>query len=109
MFIGASAASCMENVNRVNPPPKSMMHILYLPLFPISKKILNFPPISKKFLNFPPIFVQFTFFWLNLRLFASPYFDHDAFMCHALHALDALDVKATGSIVLTDYEIKQEN
>jgi len=27
--------------------------------------------------------------WVNLRVFSSPYFDHDAFMHHALHLLDA--------------------
>ena len=27
-------------------------------------------------------------FWLNLIFFTSPYFDHDAFMHHALHVLD---------------------
>jgi len=26
---------------------------------------------------------------LGLRVFASPYFDHDAFKHHTLHALDA--------------------
>jgi len=28
---------------------------------------------------------------LNLLFFASPYFDHDAFMHHALHVLDAIE------------------
>jgi len=28
------------------------------------------------------------FFLLNLRFFASPYFDHDAFMQHPLHVMD---------------------
>ena len=34
------------------------------------------------------IFVQFTFSGLIDMAFASPYFDHDAFMYHALHVLD---------------------
>jgi len=44
--------------------PKPMMHIL---------------PYLKK-LAFPPISAKFTFF--------ASYFDHDAFMLHALHVLD---------------------
>jgi len=40
-----------------------------------------FTLISAKFIN-PPIFILFC-------LGASPYFDHDAFMHHALHILDA--------------------
>jgi len=29
---------------------------------------------------------------LNLRYFRFPYFDHDEFMHHALHVLDALPI-----------------
>ena len=35
------------------------------------------------------MFVQLTFLWLHLHSFASPYFDHDVFMHHALHLLSA--------------------
>src|SRR6218665_280657 len=48
--------------------PKLIMHIAYSPYF-------------RKIYTLPPIFVQFTFF--------APLFDHDAFMNHALHVLDA--------------------
>jgi len=64
-----------------------MTHISYFPKFP---KNVNSPLFSQK-LQIPPIFVQFTFFWFNLRFIASPYFDHDAFMYHFLHVLDAPD------------------
>src|SRR6218665_2846236 len=44
-------------------------------------------PISRKFINVVPIFVQFRFF---AEFFCFPlYFDHDTFMHHALHVLDA--------------------
>jgi len=36
-----------------------------------------------------PLFSFNLGFLLNLRFFLSPYFDHDAFMHHALHVLDA--------------------
>ena len=39
--------------------------------------------------KFSPIFMQLTFL-------ATPYFDHDAFMRHALHVLDAPDVDDYG-------------
>jgi len=35
--------------------------------------------------------VKFTFYWLNLRFFASHYLDHNAFMHHAIHILEACD------------------
>src|SRR6218665_3040893 len=63
------------------PPLKSMMHIAFPP---IPKKII-IPLYFSKFINFPRIFVQLKFILLNLRYFASPYFDRDAFMYHALH------------------------
>src|SRR6218665_1213855 len=52
-------------------PYRSMMHIVDFPYF---RKIYKLPILS-----FNLRFV------LNLRFFASPYFDHD----HALHVLDA--------------------
>src|SRR6218665_1781897 len=51
-------------------PSNPMMRIVYSPYF---QKIYKFPPISAKFIHFP-LFPQ------NLRYFASPHFDHDAFM-----------------------------
>ena len=55
----------------------------------------TFPPYFKK-KNFSPAFLHFPLFSFNLRvfcliyvLFASPYFDHGAFMHHAMHVLDA--------------------
>ena len=56
-------------------PSELMMHIAYSPYFP-------------KIFKCRPIFVQFTFLCL-IYVFASPYFDHDVFMHHALHVLDA--------------------
>jgi len=50
-------------------------------------------PYFHKIDKFPPIFVKFSFL-LNLRVFASSYFDHDAFMHHALHYRMLLLTKA---------------
>src|SRR6218665_3918101 len=47
------------------------------------------PLIFSKFIPLPRMFVHFTFLWLHLHSFASPYFDHDVFMHHALHLLSA--------------------
>ena len=45
------------------------------------------------FINDAPYFrLIYGFFKLNLRVFASPHFDHDAFMQRALHVLDALSL-----------------
>jgi len=44
-------------------------------------------PISIKFTNVPLLPQNFVF-WLNLLIFASPYFDHDVFMHQALHVLN---------------------
>jgi len=60
-------------------PSKSMMHIVYSPCY---HKIYNFPPISTKFINFLPIFIQFTYFWLNLRILALLCFDHLCIMLY---------------------------
>ena len=85
--------------------PETMMH--FPPLFqipPISKKVppilavsVHFPPVSQKlffppyFYKFPPVLGKFTCFLHTLRVF-PPYFDHDAFMHHPMHVLDAPDV-----------------
>ena len=69
-------------------------HILeFSPIFPVS---VHFPPVSRKLLfspyfgKFPPCFrkihLLFTYFMCILFL---PYFDHDAFMHHPMHVLDA--------------------
>jgi len=66
------------------PSPMPMTHIAYSP---ISTKCINYPLFSTKIYKFLPTFVHFAF-WLNLRLFASPYYDHDAFTHLVLHVLD---------------------
>jgi len=57
----------------------------------------TFPPIWGKLL-FPPTFSNFSpapwfrkiyVFYIPYAFFVSPYFDHDAFMHHAMHVLDA--------------------
>src|SRR6218665_1321356 len=60
-----------------------MMHISYSPCFP--KKIIN--PLFLQNL-YIPYFWKIYVFGL-IYVFASPYFDHDAFMHLALHVLDA--------------------
>jgi len=55
----------------------------------------TFPPISEKmlfspyFFKFPSDFAKFTCFYIHSAFFVSPYFDHDAFMHHTMHVLDA--------------------
>src|SRR6218665_1251956 len=62
-----------------------MMHIAYCPYF---QKMYQFPSLmSSKFINFPPNLL----FLLNKRVLLSPYFDHDAFMRHALHVCYCMD------------------
>src|SRR6218665_3810013 len=62
------------------PSLKSMMHEAYSisAKFPYFRKISKFSLFSFKLCSFG--FINF---------FASSYFDHDAFMHHALHVLDA--------------------
>jgi len=48
------------------------------------KKTQIFPHIFAKFLNVS-LFSSNLRFLLNVRFFATPYFDHDVFMHHALH------------------------
>ena len=64
--------------------------LIFLPFqvhFPpyFEKKIL-FPPY---FFKFPSDFVKFTCFLHTLWVFVSPQFDHDAFLHHTMHVLDA--------------------
>src|SRR6218665_3066713 len=66
-------------------PPKRMMHIAYSPHF---HKIYKFLLYFHKIYTFPPISTKFTFLGL-IYVFCFPYFDHDAFMHHTLHILDA--------------------
>src|SRR6218665_941321 len=74
-------------LSRASIPLKPMMHTAFSPNF---DKIYKCPPICAKFIHFAPISVKFTFSWFNLRLIGFlPYFDHNAFMHHALHVLDA--------------------
>src|SRR6218665_3388901 len=55
----------------------------------------TFPPDWQKFLfpptftNFPPVFGKFTSFLHTFCVYFPPYFDHDAFMHHPMHVLDA--------------------
>ena len=59
--------------------------------------MLHISTISKKFINsilFSTKFKSYPLFSFNyLRFFAFPYIDHDAFRHHALHVLDAPDLK----------------
>src|SRR6218665_1443822 len=54
--------------------------------FPPFRENYSFPPT---FTNFPPILGKFTCILHTLRVYFSPYFDHDAFMHHPMHVLDA--------------------
>src|SRR6218665_1870370 len=64
------------------------------PIFPVSG---HFPPVSRKLLS-PPYFSKFPslcfrkihlLFTYFLCISFTPYFDHDAFMHHLMHVLDA--------------------
>ena len=70
---------------RPSPRPKSMMHIAY-----------SHAPYFHKTYKFTLLFPQNLRFLLNFRVFASPYFDHDAFMHHALHVLDGIQTFPPG-------------
>src|SRR6218665_3138158 len=63
----------------------------YCPCFtafpPISQKILFPPKCTLKL--FPPVFFKFTCVYILYMYFVSPYFDHDAFMNHTIHILNA--------------------
>ena len=71
-------ASCsLYSLLQRHPSPLSQLCILYI------------PPYFQKIYKFPPIFAQFRFFcWPYVSLLPT-YFDHDAFMFHALHVLDS--------------------
>src|SRR6218665_2280928 len=78
-------------------PPKSMMHIAYSPYF---HKVYKFRTYFCKTYTLGPFFPQNLGFLLNLRFFCYPrYFEHDAFMYHALHLLGALENTAQCSLV----------
>src|SRR6218665_3473754 len=57
--------------------------------FPYFRKMCIFAPYFRKFLHFPIYSFSLRFFYF-ITFFASLYFDHDALMHYALHALDAL-------------------
>ena len=63
-------------------PVFSLFHYIS-PLF--RKKIL----FSTYFYKIPSVFGKFTCFLHTLCVFRSPYFDHDAFMHHTTHVLEA--------------------
>jgi len=56
--------------------------------FPLFRINVTFPPIFAKFVHIPYVHSIYAF-WVHLRFFLPPYFDHDTFMHHALHVLDA--------------------
>ena len=62
------------------------------PLFSLFQYIFSifinfsFPPT---FTNFPPLFRKIYVLYILSVFFVSPYFDHDAFMHHTMHVLDA--------------------
>ena len=56
----------------------------FITVFP--QNILIFPPYFHKIYTFPPISKK-KFCVLYLHFCFPPYFDHDAFMHHALHVL----------------------
>ena len=49
------------------------------------------------FSKFPPVFQKFNTFLHTLRVF-PPYFDHDAFMHHPMHVLDAPAIECTSEL-----------
>jgi len=62
---------------------------------PLFRENFYFPPT---FQNFPPTFQnvpsglqKFTCFYILYVYFVSPYYDHDAFMHHPMHVVDASD------------------
>jgi len=54
--------------------------------FPLFRKILNFPLLFQISPGFRKLYV---FFYILYVFLVSPYFDHDAFMHHTMHILDA--------------------
>ena len=57
--------------------------------------MIHFPPVLEKqslfpfFLNSQLFSLDLSVFCITLAFISSPYFDHDAFMHHTLHVLDA--------------------
>ena len=101
LFTYCTHLSCIKAGATI--PPKPMMHIAYSPYF---YNIYKFHPYFRKMYTFPPISAKFMFFCLVYVFFIPPYFDHDAFMHHALHVLDALVLRGNRRTVWTDWEIK---
>src|SRR6218665_4173142 len=70
----------------------SPLFSLFQYISPLFRENYSFPPT---FTNFPPCFRQihllFTYFTYFTCIFFPPYFDHDAFMHHPMHVLDAPD------------------
>src|SRR6218665_2738529 len=65
-------------------------------LIPLFSQKRYISPYFGKFIISPPIFPTFSLISSNLHVFCmlyvilpSPYFDHDAFMHHTMHILDA--------------------
>ena len=73
-----------QGPSQSRPSPKLMMHIAYYHYF---TKIIN-TQLFRIIYKFPNFRSTYVFFGL-ISVFASIYFDHDAFMHHALHVLDA--------------------
>ena len=77
--------------------PFLIIHSNFL-TFPIFSQNVYISTYFGKNSTFPPNFAKlkhFPLFSLNLRFFASPDFDHDAFMHHALHVLDTPGLRKT--------------
>src|SRR6218665_1706097 len=53
---------------------------------PLFREHFSFPPT---FTNFPPCFRQIHLLFTYFTCIFPPYFDHDAFMHHPMHVLDA--------------------
>ena len=64
-------------------PPLSQWCPLHITSY--FQKIINFHPYFCKIYKFP-LFSFNLIFWLNLRFFGFPYFDHAAFMHHAFRS-----------------------
>jgi len=64
-------------------------------VLPCFRSFSPFSSISEKcsfssyFCKFPPWFRKICFFYILSVTFVFPYFDHDAFMHHTMHVLDA--------------------
>ena len=64
----------------------SPLFSLFQYISPLFREHVSFPPT---FPNFPPLLGKFTCFLILYVYFFPPYFDHDAFMHHPMHVLDA--------------------